>query len=38
MINFHASHLRQFGAITVMEGVDRSPAFIDFAKAHEFIN
>jgi hypothetical protein len=38
MINFHASHLRQFGAITVMEGVDRGPAFITFAQAHEFID
>ena len=38
MIDFHTSHLRQFGAITIMEGVDRNPAFIDFAKKHEFIN
>ena len=38
MINFHSSHLRKFGAITIMEGVDRNPAFIDLAKKYEFIN
>jgi len=38
IIKFHKQYLRQAGYCTVLEGIEKSPAFLDFKDKYEFIN